>query len=134
MTVRLGPAVAVMVPVPDPAAALDWYARAFGTGEIHHLPAFDIGWLQVGATQVEPVRADTKLGTGPTGTVVYWEVADVDRAWRHLLSLGARPYRGPMAIEDGRWMGQVLDPWGNAFGVRGPSARTPGRRDDEDTR
>lgn len=90
--------VAVMVHTPAPADALAWYRRAFPAARHARLPAIDFEFLQVGEVQLEFVASDDKVGTGPAGTVVYWQVDDFDRALAHLLSVGATRYRGPMAI------------------------------------
>ncbi|GAB3260966.1 hypothetical protein GCM10027296_34630 [Chitinimonas naiadis] len=70
---------------------------------------------------LEVVRADDKVGSGAFGTVVYWWAEDFAARREALLALGARAYRGPMAIEEGLTMCQVLDPWGNPIGLRGPT-------------
>jgi len=114
------PAIAaVMVHVPDPAQGLRWYAAAFPQARLMRLEEQDFEFLALGALRIEVVHADEKVAAGAAGAVVYWQVGDFDRSLQHLLGLGASLYRGPMAIEHGRRMCQVRDPWGNCLGIRG---------------
>lgn len=110
---------AVLVHTPDFVAALDWYERAFVGARRVHLDAWNHTILRFGDIDIEPVRADHKVGAGPAGSVVYWQVTDFDRALEHMQSVGATLYRGPMDIEGGEAMCQVRDPWGNCIGLRG---------------
>jgi len=48
-----------------------------------------------------------------------WPVDDFEVTRAHGESIGARLYRGPMAIEAGWRMAQFKDPFGNLFGLRG---------------
>jgi len=115
-----GPVAAVMVHVADVAAALDWYARAFPAARRVRIEAPAFECLALGALQIELVPADAKVGSGACGSVVYWSVPAFEPALARWLALGARLHRGPMDIEGGARMAQVLDPWGNPLGLRGP--------------
>jgi catechol 2,3-dioxygenase-like lactoylglutathione lyase family enzyme len=112
--------MAVMIPSPDPASARAWYQCLWPAARALHLDdpvPFD--GLMHGEVLLEFVPADAKLATGAAGTVVYWPVADFEAQRAHAESLGARLYRGPLAIEAGRHMAQFTDPFGNLFGLRG---------------
>ena len=98
-----------------------WYARAFPLSRRAKTEDGTFEFLIVGKIQLEIVPADAKVGTGPSGTVVYWQVEDFDEALLHLQRLGAGLYRGPLQIEHGQAMCQVRDPWGNCIGLRGRS-------------
>lgn len=113
------PIAGVLIHVADVPTALDWYQRVFPQAEGIMLgdPAFTC--LRLGGVQIELVPADEKVTSSPAGSVVYWQVADFEAALRHLESVGATRYRGPMTIEDGLQMCQVRDPWGNCIGLRG---------------
>ena len=63
-----------------------------------------------------------KVSSGRCGTVLYWQVADLDAAANELIDLGARLYRGPMLVEDGLGMCQLEDPFGNLIGLRGQTS------------
>ncbi|MEZ8051438.1 VOC family protein, partial [Vibrio sp. 1F169] len=45
--------------------------------------------------------------------VLYWSVNNLDKALDHFEELGAKLYRGPMAIENRLFMCQIEDPFGN---------------------
>ena len=110
---------AVLVHVPDPTEGLRWYQKAFPDAKSVELPEFDFEYLDVGGVHLEVVKADAKVASGPAGSVVYWHADDFDARLTYLTELGAKLYRGPMAIEDGLRMCQVRDPWGNCIGIRG---------------
>lgn len=61
---------AVMIPAPEPGAALAWYERAIPTARCSTVgePAFEL--LQVGEVQLEFVQADAKVAAGAAGSVV----------------------------------------------------------------
>ncbi len=124
------PILAVMIHVPEVAAALDWYQQALVGTVRRRLPPphDDTAVLDIGGVMVELVPADGKVGAGAAGSVVYWHVAEFDAMLQHLLSLGATLYRGPGDIEHGMTMCQVRDPWGNCIGLRGPAGRMSDRR------
>ena len=115
-----GPIAAVMVPVDDVAAALDWYRRAFPAAKTIGVAAPAFECLDLDGVRIEIVPADAKVAAGASGSVVYWCVASLDDALAHFQDLGAALYRGPMAIENDQSMCQVRDPWGNCIGLRGP--------------
>ena len=112
-----GCVAAVMVHVPDPAAGLEWYARAFPRAQRRAVAGLTL--LDLGGVALEIVKADAKVGSGAAGTVVYWSAPDFAAELARLQALGATLYRGPLAIEDGQRMCQVRDPWGNLLGLRG---------------
>jgi predicted enzyme related to lactoylglutathione lyase len=58
---------------------------------------------------------------GPSGTVPYWTVADVDAVVADWTQYGATAHRGPKTIMTGERLCQLLDPFGNLFGIRQPS-------------
>ena len=113
--------MAVMIHVNDVTAALVWYARAFPQAVRKSLvmPTFEFEYLDVDGVMLELVAADEKVSSGASGSVVYWKVPDFDQALAHFQATGATLYRGPAAIEDGKRMCQLRDPWGNCVGLRG---------------
>ncbi len=118
-----GPVCAILIHVPDWREGLAWYSRAFTEARL--LDSTGDGWagLDVGGVLLEVVPADHKVASGAAGTVVYWSAADFDARVAYLRSIGAELYRGPLAIEDGAFMCQLRDPFGNLLGVRGPRLR-----------
>jgi predicted enzyme related to lactoylglutathione lyase len=113
---------AILVHVADPEAGLAWYAKAFPDARIETSQPSGFRYLAIGGLQLELVQADEKVPSGAAGSVVYWAVADFDRALAHFQSVGAKLYRGPMEIDAAEWMAQFRDPWGNCFGIRGRKA------------
>ena len=113
---------AILVHVADPEAGLAWYANAFPEARIETSQPSGFRYLAIGGLQLELVQADEKVPNGAAGSVVYWAVADFDRALTHFQSLGAKLYRGPMEIDAAEWMAQFRDPWGNCIGIRGRKA------------
>jgi len=113
---------ALLVHVTDVCKALDWYSRAFVDAKAIYYPEFDFTALQIDGFLLEIVQADEKVGSDKFGTVLYWQVANLTETLTWFESLGAKLYRGPMAIEDGLAMCQVEDPFGNLIGFRGPIA------------
>lgn len=116
---------AVMVHVASVADGLVWYQRAFPSAIRARIeePAFE--FLLVGDVRIEVVQSDSKVSSGPCGSVVYWRVAQFEEALSRLERIGATLYRGPMQIESGEHMCQMQDPWGNCIGLRGPSGNGP---------
>ena len=120
------PIAAVMVHVPDVATALAWYEQAFPSAVRSHSETTDFEYLAVGDVHLELVPSDERVSSGACGSVVYWQVTNLVAALRHLQSIGATLYRGPMQIEAGLSMCQVRDPRGNCIGLRGPSSPSEG--------
>jgi len=111
--------VAVLIHVPDVALGLAWYQQAFVLAEPKLLPDTDLIILDIAGFMIEIVQADHKVGAGKMGTVLYWHLDSLAQAIIHFEGLGARLYRGPMAIENGMSMCQIEDPFGNLIGLRG---------------
>jgi predicted enzyme related to lactoylglutathione lyase len=113
--------------VDDVAQAERWYSDLLGIepyfrSEDVGLPAGHVGF-RVGDSQSELGITDRKLtpdgmGTGPGGTVTYWQVDDVAAAFDRLLSLGAKPLQPPTELSRGFMISSVVDPFGNVLGLR----------------
>ena len=112
---------AVMVHVSEVEAGIAWYERALPTARRESAGEPPFERLAVGEVFIEIVPADSKVSSGASGSVVYWRVAQFESALSHFQAVGATLYRGPISIENGERMCQVLDPWGNCIGLRGPS-------------
>ncbi|AOW84055.1 VOC family protein [Vibrio mimicus] len=111
--------VAVLVHVPDVAAGLEWYQKAFSEAVPVYHPEFDFTVLDLNGFSLEIVQSDEKVDSGKKGTVVYWVVDNLADTLAHFTALGAKLYRGPMEIENGLSICQVEDPFGNLIGLRG---------------
>ena len=111
--------VAILVHVPDVKLGLSWYKSAFPTAEAEYIAEFDFTVINFNGFSLEIVQADSKVGSGKCGTVLYWSVESLEDTILHFETLGAKLYRGPMEIEGGLNMCQVEDPFGNLIGLRG---------------
>jgi predicted enzyme related to lactoylglutathione lyase len=112
--------VAVLVHTPEPKEALAWYERVFVEAQRAKVGEPPFEFLRVGEIQIEMVPTDEKVKAGAAGTIIYWAVNDFNEELARLQGIGATLYRGPLKIEDGMFMCQVQDPWGNCIGIRGP--------------
>ncbi len=111
--------VALLVHVSDVKAGIDWYTKAFPEARLVYLEEFDFTVLDINGFSLEIVQADEKVGSGKFGTVMYWSTPKLSMAISHFKSLGAKLYRGPIAIENDLEMCQLEDPFGNLIGLRG---------------
>ncbi len=122
----------IMYFVPDQLAATKWYSDLFGI-EITFLENPDYFFIQVGDQEVWFSQADSKVPSGAAGHVAYWQVDDFDAVLDRATELGAKLYRGPLNREDGSYMCQIKDPYGNLMGLIGPKKRIPEERKIEKT-
>ncbi len=127
--IGVSPVDAVLVPVSPWPEGLDWYARAFPMARRVDLADGQDAYLQIGSVRLQLVEADEAAPSGAAGPVVYWYTADFEARLALLLDLGAALYRGPQEAEDGWKMCQVVDPWGNVFGIRGRSGQGAASRE-----
>lgn len=109
----------VMFHVPDVEIACDWYSRFLDVRPIYLLESFPI--LRVESVEICFHKADTKVTSGKAGSVVYWRVENFQKAIAHAEAMGASIHRGPLEIEDGDAICQIADPFGNLFGLIGPT-------------
>lgn len=110
----------VMVHVGNVEQGLAWYAQAFPLATREKLANSDFEFLRLGSFLIEIVSSDHKVSSGPSGSVVYWQVNCLEAEVKRLAGLGAKLYRGPLQTESNWWMCQMQDPWGNCIGLRGP--------------
>ena len=86
------------------------------------LVAFEDGfaWFDVGGVEFGFHPADA--GKNPVGgsPVVYLRAEDLAMALNRAESKGARRHRGPLSIGASRSIVQLVDPFGNVFGLDGP--------------
>ena len=110
--------VSILIHVSDVELAATWYGRAF-PGAVQLSASAEHVLLQVGSIALEIVKADSKVGSGKQGTVVYWQVESWAVAIERLEALEAKLYRGPLRLEGIQMMCQFEDPFGNLIGIRG---------------
>lgn len=110
----LGLRTAVYV-VDDLERAAAWYADILGAPPTFAEPyyvGFDIGGFELGLTP-----AGGGAAPGPTGTVAFWGVADIEVVVARLLRAGATKREGVNDLHGGIFVASVLDPFGNVLGL-----------------
>lgn len=75
---------------------------------------FEVGDIEFG---FHP--SDTEKNPVGGSPVVYLRTEDLSDAVARAESKGARLHRGPLAIDDSRSIAQLVDPFGNVFGLDG---------------
>jgi predicted enzyme related to lactoylglutathione lyase len=104
--------------VHDLAAAVDWYAARLGAQPVTR--AAQLAMFELPGARLTLHAADEFNEPGPSGTVPYWTVADVDAVVALWTEQGASAHRGPKTIMTGERLCQMRDPFGNLFGLRQP--------------
>lgn len=103
---------------PDVKASKDWYQSVLGvdpTIEIENFVEFRPG----GHCGLCLHPADTKSPLTTGGSVGYWRVINFKATVEHFQKHGAKIYRGPLEIENGETICQMIDPIGNVIGFVG---------------
>jgi predicted enzyme related to lactoylglutathione lyase len=106
--------------VSDLAAATEWYSARLGAEPATR--AAQLVMFDLPGTRLTLHEADAFNQPGPSGTVPYWTVPDVDATVAEWSEQGARAHRGPKTIMTGERLCQMLDPFGNLVGLRQPPA------------
>jgi predicted enzyme related to lactoylglutathione lyase len=104
--------------VADLAAATAWYSARLGVEPVTR--AAQLVMFDLPGARLTLHEADGFNQPGPSGTVPYWTVSDVDATVAQWSEHGATAHRGPKTIMTGERLCQVLDPFGNLFGLRQP--------------
>lgn len=109
-----------MIFAEEPVAVGSWWADlldcprdrvSFDDGFVR----FTIGDIEFGFHPIDEEK--NPVGRSP---VVYLRVEDHSAAIARAESKGAHLHRGPLAIDDSRSIAQLVDPFGNVFGLDGP--------------
>lgn len=111
---------AVMYFAPDPAAWCSWWAEHIGEGAEVHLEDRGFAWFELAGVEIGFHPADEERNPVGGSPVVYYNVEDLDDRREALLAMGCTHHRGPIAAEPGRRICQLIDPFGNTFGLDGP--------------
>ena len=105
--------------VTDPREAAAWYSQLFGRPMASSDDPDDV-FIHIATHEVWFHQADSKVSAGAAGQVAYWRVDDFDATLAKAQKMGAVLYRGPLDRNDGFFMCQVKDPFGNLLGLIGP--------------
>ncbi|MGA5134551.1 VOC family protein [Streptomyces olivoreticuli] len=111
----------VMVFVDDPEAAARWWGDIFGSEvklDINGTAVY--AWLDLDGLEFGFHQASPKANPHGGSTVPYWTVEDLDTERKRLLDAGCIHHRGPLDVEPGRRICQLVDPFGTIFGLDGP--------------
>jgi predicted enzyme related to lactoylglutathione lyase len=104
---------------PDIAAGKLWYMKVLGFPPYFDEPfyvGFNVGGFELGLT---PDAEKSSAGA-------YWGVKDIEPALARLLELGAEPRTDIQDVGEGIRVADVLDPWGNVFGIiENPNFKLP---------
>jgi predicted enzyme related to lactoylglutathione lyase len=106
--------------VADLAAAAAWYSARLDAEPVRR--AAQLVMFDLPGARLTLHEADELNQPGPSGTVPYWTVSDVDATVARWSEHGASAHRGPKTIMTGERLCQMLDPFGNLFGLRQPLA------------
>jgi predicted enzyme related to lactoylglutathione lyase len=104
----------VMAFVAEPVAAARFWRDVLGAPPNDEPQLVELGDLEL----FFHLADDERNPQG--GTVVYFAVDDFDAAREELLAAGCTPHRGPLAIDAGRRICQLRDPFGTIWGLDGP--------------
>lgn len=113
--------------VDDAAAAIDFYARAFGATEQGRIPApggsiahatMEIGDSKVFLSDPYPQATAKPPGQlGGTSMMVFLYVEDVDALFRRAVDAGATPNMAPEDMFWGDRFAEVADPFGHVWQI-----------------
>ena len=111
----------------DAAAAMDFYARAFGAVELGRLPGPDgrlmHGSMRIGDSHLMLVDEMPEWGAlgpqslGGSPVTVHLYVEDVDAAFQRAVDAGATARMAPADMFWGDRYGQLLDPYGHRWSL-----------------
>jgi predicted enzyme related to lactoylglutathione lyase len=111
------PIRAVMFFASDPEIVATWWASNLGEdapvirdGEFRY---FIVDGIEFGFHLAD---GHNPIGASP---VIYLSITNFEQTRTHLLELGCAMHRGPLTIDDSRRICQLIDPFGNTFGIDG---------------
>lgn len=100
--------------VSDLEIAKMWYAKAFGIEPYFDEPfyvGFNIKGYELGLL---PEDGSTSKGDN---VMSYWGVDNIQKAYEHLINLGATNHEKPTNVGGELMVASVFDPWQNVIGI-----------------
>jgi catechol 2,3-dioxygenase-like lactoylglutathione lyase family enzyme len=100
--------------VDDIAAAKLWYTKVLGFVPYFDQPfyvGFNVGGFELGLVPKSAPMHDVPAKGA------YWGVKNIHAAYARLIELGAEPRLDVKDVGEGISVADVLDPWGNVFGI-----------------
>jgi|ERR1700722_1911073 predicted enzyme related to lactoylglutathione lyase len=111
---------AVMVFAENPKEVAAWWADLLEYPNERVSIEKDFAWFEVDGIEFGFHRSDVIKNPVGGSPVVYLRVDDHSAAVARAESKGARLHRGPLVIDASRSIAQLVDPFGNVFGLDGP--------------
>jgi predicted enzyme related to lactoylglutathione lyase len=111
---------AVMIFADEPRVVASWWAELLECPNERVSFDDEFAFFEVGDTEFGFHPSDAEKNAVGGSPVVYLRVSDHSAAVARAEALGARLHRGPMAIDESRSIAQLVDPFGNVFGLDGP--------------
>jgi ribosomal protein S18 acetylase RimI-like enzyme/predicted enzyme related to lactoylglutathione lyase len=108
---------AVFIFVDDIFSSSFWYEKLLGRAPLYRDQNFAA--FRIGEQELCLHPADTKSPHSSGGSIAYWWTEDFAATLSHALGLGAQLHRGPISIAGQRQICQLMDPFGNVFGLEG---------------
>jgi hypothetical protein len=107
---------AVMLFVDEPRTAAQWWADHLGGHAVVRSKEV-FCWYEVGGVEVGFHPPDDQRNPRGGSPVVYWAVAELEAERARLLASGCRAHQGPLTVYATRTICQLVDPFGNVFGL-----------------
>lgn len=107
--------------VPEPEAAMAFYAEQFGWAPDVAMPMGEMGVYQIfKAGDVQIGGMMRLMGPRPPAWLFYFGVEKIDAAIERVKAAGGTVVHGPTEVPGGAFIVQALDPQGAAFALVGP--------------
>jgi predicted enzyme related to lactoylglutathione lyase len=113
---------AVMIFCALPNRVALWWAELLGVPPDTVNDDDGFSWFESGGIEYGFHSCDSERNPLGGTPVVYLATQDLREAMAKAVALGATRHRGPLVISSERSIAQLVDPYGNVFGVDGPSS------------
>ncbi len=111
----------VMIFARDPETSCRWYTEHVLRLESTALQVDSGFWfVEVDGVEIGFHPADDERNPFGASVVAYFATGNLSTHREELLAAGARHHRGPLVIDGGRSICQLVDPFGGIFGLDGP--------------
>ena len=106
----------------DPETSCRWYAEHVLHVESTAVQVDSGFWfVEVDGVEIGFHPADDERNPFGAGVVPYFTTSSLTAHREALLDAGAQHHRGPLAVNAGRSICQLVDPFGGIFGLDGPA-------------
>jgi predicted enzyme related to lactoylglutathione lyase len=104
----------------EPRLVAQWWAQLLNvqTDTVTDVDGFF--WFLAGDMEYGFHRADDERNPRGGTPVVYLATNELNASMRRAIAMGATAHRGPLVISSERSIAQLVDPFGNVFGLDGP--------------